>query len=220
MCYTPFISAFTAIIEWVLALILIAFYRKSCLTPFFAVLLFLLGLYQASEYFLCMTERLIWVNIGFIAYSFLPAIGLHSVLHYYNLKRNILLLYMIPVIYTAFSLLQPNFVVSGTCMPVFVQAVTTLSLNSHIGWPYMVYYGGFIGGALAVVWYRYSKIRTASQKKISLALIIGILLMTLPTYALIMVLPSFGIMFPSVLCHFALLLAIFFFWAAYLDARR
>jgi len=44
--------------------------------------------------------------------------------------------------------------------------------------------------------------------------------MVVPTFIFIMVLPSFGIMFPSILCEFALLLAILGFTAAYLENKK
>jgi hypothetical protein len=48
---------------------------------------------------------------------------------------------------------------------------------------------------------------------------IAVLLMSLPTFILMVIFPFFDIMFPSVLCHFALLLAIVVFVGTYLEHK-
>ncbi|MBM3232800.1 hypothetical protein FJZ18_01385 [Candidatus Pacearchaeota archaeon] len=220
MCFTPSVSLLTAIVEWMLALIMFASFRKSKLAKFFVVLFILLGLYQFSEFMLCTTGNLIWVKIGFISYSFLPAIGLHSVLSYFKIKKNTLLLYAVPSIYSLLAIFQNDFVHFGQCMTFFVQATTILSLNPYLAIPYEMYYAVFIILAFLILAQAYKRAKTKIEKKIDISEMIGIMLMTIPTFILIIIFPSLGIMFPSVLCHFALFLAIMFFASAYLDEKR
>ena len=220
MCFTPIISLSTATIEWILALIMFLAFRKSKLAKFFVVLFIILGFYQFSEYMLCTTGDLIWVKIGFISYSFLPAIGLHSVLSYFKIKKNTLLLYSVPLIYSLLALFQNDFAQFGQCITFFVQAKTLLTLNPYLAIPYELYYAVFIILAFLILAQAYKRAKTKIEKKIDMNEMLGIMLMTLPTFILIIIFPSLGIMFPSVLCHFAILLAIMFFSSAYLEEKK
>ena len=220
MCFTPAISLTTAIIEWILAIILFTTFRKSKLAPLFSLLLVLLGGYQFSEYMLCTTNSLFWVTFGFICYSFLPAVGLHSILNYFHQKKYLWLLYAVPVLFSLFAVMRADFAIYGQCLDMFVQ-VTTLLTESPVLWtPYALYYGGFIIVAFIFLWKAHRKARTNLERKIYDVEMLGILLMTIPTFTLIMIFPPLGILFPSILCHFALLLAILFFWGAYLDEEK
>ncbi len=220
MCFTPVVSLSTAIIEWILALVMLVTFRKSKLSPFFTVLFFFLGWYQFTEYMLCTTQDLIWVKLGFIGYSFLPAIGLHSVLSYFKIKKNIFLIYAVPIIYSLLALFQNDFAQFGQCMNFFVQATTLLTLNPLLGIPYNLYYASFIIISFIILYHAYKKAKTKIEKKIDLDEMLGILLMTIPTFVFITLFPTLGVLFPSVLCHFALLLALCFFASAYWDEKK
>ena len=220
MCFTPTISLATAITEWVLALILITSFRKSKLTPYFSIILMLLGIYQFTEFMLCFSANLIWVRVGFIAYSFLPVLGLHATLFYLNKRKNFTLLYAIPIVYSFLALLTPNFVLSGTCMRLFVSVKTILSNNALLVLPYMLYYIIFITIAFIYLVREYLKVKDKTRKKVSFFIALGIFCMTLPTFIVLQIFPIFNVNLPSVLCHFALLLAIIFFIAASLDSSQ
>jgi len=219
MCFTPLVSISTAIIELILAFLLISCFRKSKLTPFFFAVLILLGWYQFSEFMLCTTGNLFWIRFGFIGYTFLPAVGLHSILNYFKIKVNLILLYLVPTTYSLFALFNAHFAISGQCILIFVQVKTLLTGQPLRVIPYILYYALFIILAFAILWKAYLKARTKIQKQIDLSEMMGILLMTIPTFVLIIIFPALGIMFPSVLCHFGLLLGICFFFAAYLDNK-
>ncbi len=220
MCFTPIISLSTAILEWVLALILVAVFKKSRLTNLFAILLALLGGYQFSEYMLCTTGNLIWVKFGFLCYTFLPAVGLHSILNYFHTKKNLWLIYIIPLFFSIFSIIKSDFVLSGQCLEIFIQTSTLVNKSLLLGIPYALYYILFILIAFIILWKAREKARNKVEKEIYLLEMVGIILMTIPTFILIMILPPLGILFPSILCHFAVLLAILFFTSAYLDEKK
>lgn len=220
MCFTPVISLTTAIIEWMLALIMFCMFRKSKLVPYFITLFFLLGWYQFTEYMLCTTGNLVWIKWGFISYSFLPAIGLHSVINYFKIKKNIWLMYAVPVIFSVFAIARDDFALSGQCMTFFVQALSVMTFNPVLSLPYALYYTACIALSFIILLMAYRHAKTKLEKQIDMAEMIGILFMTIPTFIFIIIFPSLGIMFPSVLCHFAVLLAILFFVSAYLDEKK
>src|SRR3989339_540354 len=90
MCYNPTVSLTTAIIEWTFAILIPWKYPKNRVRYFSSILMFFLGLYQFTEFMFCKTNQPdLWMRLGFLAYSLLPAIGLHSTLHYFKMKINI-----------------------------------------------------------------------------------------------------------------------------------
>lgn len=208
MCYTPTVSLTTAIIEFILAAILPFKYPRATLRYFFALFIFLLGLYQFSEFMLCETgDDIFWVRAGFIVYSFLPALGLHAALYYLKSKINRLMLYTVPVALTLTAFTNDQ-IWQGTCNTIFITTKTILSQHPILFFIYITYYAGF---TLLICWLaikEYSRVRSHLKRIMSLTWIIAILLMSVPTFVLIIIFPELGLRFPSVLCHFALLLAL------------
>lgn len=211
MCYTPAVSITTAIIEFILAAILLFKYPKATLKYFFALFLLMLGLYQFTEFMLCKTGHdIFWVRAGFIVYSFLPALGLHAALFYLKSKINRFLLYTVPVALTLTAFTNDQ-IWQGTCNTIFITTKTILSQHPTLFLIYITYYVSF---TLLICWLsikEYSRVRTHLKRIMSITWIIAILLMSVPTFVLIIIFPELGIRFPSILCHFALLLALVIF---------
>lgn len=225
MCFTPAISLTTAIIEFILATVLLLFFPKIKFRNFFAVFIYLLGFYQFSEFMICSGfSPYLWATLGFITYSFLPAVGLHSILYFSKKKFNILFIYLIPIIVSLVALVTPKFIQTVSCDRFFI-LVRSLFHSGASWWLvilfflYVVYYVGFII-LMCFVGYQYAiKQKNKLKRKLVFVIILGVLLMTLPTFILIFLFPSLSIMFPSVLCEFALLLAICAFIGAYLESK-
>ncbi len=111
MCFTPIVSLSTAIVEFVVATAILVFCRKSLINRFFPLLIYILGFYQFTEFMLCTSNYpFFWAKMGFITYSFLPAVGLHFVMKLTNRKYNYITLYMIPVIFSLMALFKPGFI--------------------------------------------------------------------------------------------------------------
>lgn len=217
MCFNPTVSLSTAIIEWILAFILTWKYPQATIRKFTAVFLFTLGLYQFAEFMVCRTGHWeLWMRVGFIAYSFLPAMALHTTLFYLKINFNRYLIYVIPVIVSLLAITKQNFIETGICHSIFVTAKTTLfnlqSVFGIIGFGiYLAYYFGLILVSCLLAFRAYNKEKNQKKKKVLLALPLAVFLMCFPTFILIIIFPAFNIMFPSVLCHFALLLALVIF---------
>ncbi len=225
MCFTPFISLSTAIIEFVLATILLVFFRKSILRNFFAVFIYLLGFYQLSEFMLCSSgNAIVWAIVGFVTYSFFPAIGLHAVLKIFKKKFSIPLLYLVPAIATFAAISIPNFIIRAECERFFIsvgtimtQAASFFQLIPFI--IYISYYFGFSVLACFIIYQDYVKQKDIIKRKIELIEIMGIIFMIIPTLVLIILFPVFNVMFPSVLCEFAIFVAICAFIGACLESK-
>lgn len=221
MCFTPAVSLTTALIEWALAVIVLHKFRKSILAPYFACVLFLLGFYQFSEFMLCMTNHAeLWGTAAFIGYTFLPALGLSAVLAY--TKRKVVhneLIYVLPAVFTFAALIVRPFIVEGRCETIFITLLNIFSQNAA-GIIYTAYYIGFIILMVYFASVEMNNTKDKNRKKVCLALVSAVLLMTIPTILVITIFPALYISAPSVLCHFGLLTAAASFIAVYFDARK
>lgn len=212
MCYTPPVSLFTAVVEFGLAIWIRVRYRRATLAPFGSALMIFLGLYQLSEFLLCTTpfER-VWVMMGFVSYSYLPAVALHAVVFYLRVKIPVWILYIVPVIATIAAVIPGVMVGTGTCHEVFVTAQNfqpTL-LGNVAFWIYSTYYAAFIIASVVLSLRARSRAREAGRRKLFTYIPLAVAAMTIPTFVLLIMFPQFGVMFPSVFCHFALLFAAF-----------
>ncbi len=225
MCYAPVISLSTAIIELVLASVLLLLFPKTKLRNFFAAFIYLLGFYQFSEFMICSSNYAVfWATIGFVTYSFFPAIALHAVLKIFKKKTNLILIYSIPIVFSLAALNIPGFIIRAECMGFFVYVgnILTQSFSFPQLIPfiiYVIYYGGFLALVSFIIFKDYLKQKNGIKKEMELVEIISIFLMILPTLILIILLPSFGFMVPSVLCEFAIFVAIGAFICVYLETK-
>lgn len=220
MCYNPTISLTTAIIEWTLGIIIPWKYPKNRIRYFSSVLMFFLGLYQFTEFMFCKTNQAdLWMRIGFIAYSLLPAIGLHSTLYYFKIKINLLWLYTIPAIYIIGAATTTKFIVEGKCHDIFVTARNIFSsidspLTSIRSGIFTAYYFIFILLVCIIGVRAYLKETDQRKQRVLLVIPTGVIAMSFPTFILIILFPALNIQFPSVLCHFGLLFALTVFLSA------
>jgi len=219
MCFTPIVSLSTAILEFVVATAILVFCRKSLINRFFPLLIYILGFYQFTEFMLCTSNYpFFWAKIGFITYSFLPAVGLHFVMKLTNRKYNYITLYMIPVIFSLMAFLKPGFIIESTCTTFFVIVIKDL-FNSLFSYIYGLYYFGFIMLFCYFLFNSFNKEKNQLKRK-SYAIIFAATLITLlPALVLFLIFPAFKIMFPSVYCEFAVLFTVAALIASYLDNK-
>lgn len=223
MCFAPQISILTAIVEWALALIILLRFKKSLVAWFSSVFIFLLGFYQFTEFMMCKTASpLLWAHLGFIAYTFLPAIGMHYALLLTHKKGKVLACYVPPVLFSILSLLAGGFVQQSTCHSVFVSTQLQFfdpAIHQVIMPIYEIYYFGLILLASFMAWKEMKKEKDELRRKIIGIALIGTWLATFPAFIFIIILPAFSIQFPSVYCEFALLMSITAFIVSDMDHR-
>jgi len=220
MCFTPFVSISTAIIEFILATILLLYFPKTTLRNFSAILIYFLGFYQFTEFMLCISGNpIFWARLGFVTYSFLPAIALNSALRFVKRKPHPLFVYIIPFFVAVYAFSFP-IVISATCKTVFVEVHHSGPLfNTIIYSIYDLYYFGFVLANCILFYLDFKSNKNKIREEIDLTEIWGVLLMTLPTIVFIILFPYLGIRFPSVLCGFAIFMAITSFIAVHLESK-
>ena len=222
MCFTPIVSLSTAIIEFVVATAILVFCRKSLINRFFPLLLYLLGFYQFTEFMLCTSNYpFFWAKMGFITYSFLPAVGLHFIMKLTNRRCNYTILYIVPVIFSLMALLKPDFIIESTCTTFFVIVIKDLFKSSLPLWSsiYGLYYFGFIVLFCYFLFKSFNKEKNQLKRKLYAIIFAATLITLFPAMVLFIVFPAFKIIFPSVYCEFAVLFTVAALIAAYLDNK-
>jgi len=222
MCFTPAVSLTTALIEFFVATFIIFYYKKTSLSKIAVVLLYLLGLYQFSEFMVCVSGYpVLWAKIGFMAYTFLPAAGLWFALKNCGKKHSTLLVFLAPIIFSLFAILKTGFIVESTC-GIYLVVIRHLFFDPAYLWAsilYMTYYFGFIFAIFYIYMLDYKKIKDKIHKQIDADIMAGVIVSLLPAVILLFIFPSMYIKFPSLYCQFALLFTIIILIAFHLDAK-
>jgi len=224
MCFTPAVSLSIAIVEFILATVLLLAFPKTTLRDFSSVLIYILGFYQFAEFMICTSSNpFLWARLGFAAYTLLPAIGLNTALRFVNRKPNYFLIYSIPAIFCIFALCFP-IIISTNCQPSFVEVHSLFnqansSLNTLLFSVYTAYYFLFIVASCSLFYLNFRADKNKIKKRIDLIEILGVLLMTVPTIVFIIIFPYLGARWHSVLCAFAVFVAITSFIAVYLENK-
>jgi hypothetical protein len=223
MCFAPQISLLTAVVEWVLVAIVLLKFRRSLVARFVAVFIFVLGLYQFTEFMLCRTALTsLWAQIGFLTYTFLPAMGLHFMLRLVDRKSKLAWCYILPVTFSILSIVSKGFVLGSACHQFFVS--TQLMFFNPVAHRiimsiYSMYYFGFIVIASMIASKAIMAEKEKIKKKIMIFGLAAVWVATLPAFVFVIILSQFAIQFPSVYCEFALLMAIAGFFIAEWDAK-
>lgn len=223
MCFTPAISLTTALIEFVAALIIRTKFRKSLVNNFFFIFLIFLGFYQFTEFMLCSSGNAnFWARMGFITYTFLPAIGLYHILKITNKNintANLGLLFVIPISFSFVALFMKDFVVKSQCSQFFIEVVTLVSKSPEVLAFYASYYFLFILFMIIILYRKLIKERNHIKKEIEMDIMFAILVTLIPPLLLVIIFPTFGFKIPSIYCQFAILFTITAFIVAYLDDK-
>lgn len=150
MCFTPLASALTAGAEFAVTGYIVKKDRKKKFRPL-AFFTFLLGLYQCTEVFLCLSNNAeLWARFGFIAYTFLPAVLLHTLLKLSGRKFWIAT-YIIPVAFALLAVQPWPVVVSSVCHLVTTSIHHIIFGSSLVTlFSYIIYYGGFPVAGLVI----------------------------------------------------------------------
>jgi len=222
MCFTPIVSLSTAILEFVVATAILVFCRKSLINRFFPLLIYILGFYQFTEFMLCTTNYpFFWAKMGFVTYSFLPAVGLHFIMKLTNRKYNYTILYIVPVIFSLIAFLKPDFIIESTCTTFFVIVIKDM-FNFPIPLLSSIYGFYYFGSILLFCYFllkSFNKEKNQLKRKSYAVIFAATLITLLPAVVLFIIFPAFKIIFPSVYCEFAVLFTVAAIISSYLDNK-
>lgn len=200
----------TFIIEIIGALYVIFRFKMTPVSRLAAGVLVGLAVFQLAEYNVCEgawgVDSLTWARIGYVAITLLPPLGLHLATKIAGKQQRVLVAgaYAAAAVFAGIFLFVGHGMQSQQCLGNYV--IFTIAHWATI--PYAVYYYGLL---LLTVGYalRMAKGMTSKFKKQSLTfLAVGYMAFILPTTAANLIDPSTLAGIPSIMCGFAVILAI------------
>ncbi|MBS3141693.1 hypothetical protein J4405_06150 [Candidatus Woesearchaeota archaeon] len=209
MCFAPYISLSTFVIEFLLSLFFLLKNPKDNLNRIIALISFLLGIYQLNEFLICTTGLNIFTKLALVTIAILPGLAITYAL---ILLRKKIKWYWhafmyIPALFFILMFILSNYLKeSGFCKTIFIQYPGLGLLGKFFGLYYLMY----IVGAIILFYFISSRAKSKFERRLIHLCMLGMFIFTVPTVIFLLFLPAFEIQFASVLCEFALLLAIEF----------
>jgi len=214
MNYNPILSIFTASLE--IAAAVWAFRgpgRKFIVRTTGTILLFLAG-YQIIEALLCagliQAPHQFLARLAFMTVAWLPPTGLLLVAQLYPARSRRVhhfsyAMYIFCAVLVGWIIAQKDFVSESVCLVVFARYSNPTTLYQTYG---LFYQTGLIG-MLALSAYGVTVCDDSRQRLLLGQVLLGSLAFILPSLVTVAVIPIAEAALPSIMCHFALLLALF-----------
>ena len=209
-CFSPPVMLATFIIEIACAVYVLWRYKLTPVTRLAASILIGLATFQLAEYNICEgawgVDSLAWARIGYVAITLLPPLGFHLATKLAGQKQTVLVTaaYGVAALFSIFFLFVGNGIQSEQCLGNYV----IFSTASWAIGPYAVYYYGLLLMAVGYAWQAGKTLKSRNQKKSLYALAIGYLAFIVPTTTVNIIDPSTIAGIPSIMCGFAVLLAL------------
>ncbi len=214
-CFSPPVMLATVIIEFTLAFYTVWRYKMTVLTRLVAATLISLGIFQVAEYFVCTnnlsSSAVPWSKLGFVAITALPPLGLHMmhVLAGKPQRRLVGFAYLTMALFMGFFLMSSAAFTGHECTGNYV----IFQFTERVTGLYSAYYYVWLlaGIILGFSWANEFKAKGKAALKNLQAiqgLIVGYLVFLVPTALTNTFQPQTRRGIPSILCGFAILLAI------------
>lgn len=205
-CFSPPIMLLTFLFEFGAALYVIWRYKKDTLSKLVIAMLLALGTFQLAEYMICGGLGLHgaeWARLGYVSITLLPALGIHLIATIAGKKSPLLIgtAYASMVAFATYFAFAPGAINFHECRPNYA----VFNIDQINVWLYGTYYYGWliIGTVLAWYWSRDNK-----NQKALFWMAAGYLLFMLPTATASLIDPSTRAGIPSIMCGFAVILAV------------
>jgi hypothetical protein len=213
-CFSPPVMLATLTIESCLAAYTAWRYKLTNITKLAIGMLLFLATFQLAEYHVCTgpgAEAIPWSRLGFVAITALPPLGLH-ILHVLAGKQGRRLVYGAYAVmagFMTFFLLAPTAFTGHQCTGNYV----IFQFSEKVTGIYSIYYYGWLLTSL-VLGFRWANELKAEGKKALprlqtvQGLILGYLIFLVPTALANTFRPQTSHGIPSVMCGFAVLMAL------------
>lgn len=208
-CFSPLVMITTFIIEVACAVYVLVRYKLNPVSRLAVAILVGLAVFQLAEFNVCTTpwgiDSLTWARIGYVAITALPPLGLHLAARIAKKKIPGLVVtaYASGALFACIFLFAGHGMTRQQCLGNYV----IFQIAPWSVWPYAVYYYGWllVTVGLSLYWAR------SAKKNLRAALIllaVGYGAFILPTTFVNIVDPSTIAGIPSIMCGFAVILAL------------
>ena len=207
-CFSPPVMIATFLFEIGSALYIIWRYTFNNTTRLVVAILVCLSIFQYAEYVICGGKGIEWAKIGFVAITLLPPLGFHLAQEISGRYSPLFLklAYLSAAIFIGYFLFSES-ITQATCGGNYV--IFEYAQRSSVLYGFY-YYGWLIIGLIYSVWAA-SKVEGKKSQFIrhSLQLLaLAYMLFMLPTTIVNIIDPSTIAAIPSIMCGFAVILAI------------
>ena len=209
-CFSPPVMIATFAIEITLGIYALVRYHMNEVSRLIVSALFMLGLFQLAEYFVCGGAGLNssqWSRVGYVAITTLPPIGLHMMFAINGKPVNKLIVaaYTSMLAFITYFLVSPSAFNGYECTGNYV----IFQLGEVAAFLYGLYYYFWLFVALFI---GYQFIKNAKIKKntklMTKSLMFGYLVFLVPTATVNYIKPETRAGIPSIMCGFAVFFAL------------
>lgn len=199
----------TFIIEIVLAVHVFVKYKLSTVTAVAIALLMCLATFQLAEFNVCEgawgISNMNWARLGYVAITLLPPLGIHlcAALAHDKRKWPYLSAYAAGSVFAGYFLLETASAGSGSCLGNYV----IFHHSAPVTYWYVAYYYGLLFAAIVYALSLAAKSKKHIKRALY-ALVLGYSSFIIPTTLVNIVAPSTIAGIPSIMCGFAVILAI------------
>jgi hypothetical protein len=184
-------------------------YRLSTITRLVSLLMIFLATFQLAEFMVCRGlggDSLIWSRIGYAAITMLPPLGIHLVYTIVGAKKRPLLWagYAAAAAFVVFFAVIGHSIEGHACLGNYV----IFQVAPGSGWLYGAYYYIFLIATLLLGWYHLRRTRQKKVRRALSGLMFGYAIFLIPTTTVTFLSPETLSAIPSVMCGFAVLLAL------------
>jgi hypothetical protein len=210
-CFSPPVMLMTFLIELILAIYVLVRYKKSPVIIITVSILFLLAIFQLAEYMICGglgLSNIEWAKVGYMAISLLPALGIHLILALANHKIPALLIaaYASAASYVMYFAVASQSVIARDCAPNYALFDT----QGYGAFLYALYYYGWL--FVAVILAAHMARKHPKKARVMKWMVIGYSSFIVPTTLANLINPSTMSAIPSIMCGFAVILAVVLVW--------
>ncbi len=209
-CFSPPVMIATFFIEIALGIIALTRYKLSDVTKLSAAILGCLAIFQLAEYNICEgafgLDSLAWARLGFVSITLLPPLGLHLATKLAKNKQSVLVAsaYTAAAAFAGFFLFVGHGLTGPACMGNYVM----FSIAEGAGGMYRFYYYGLLIMTTAYALFQAKKQTKPNRARSLVSLAVGYIAFIVPTTAVNFMVPATRDAIPSVMCGFAVLLAL------------
>lgn len=208
-CFSPPIMIATFAIELVMAVYTVWRYKLDEVTRLVIALLVFLATFQAAEFMVCegpVGGSLLWSRVGFVAITMLPALGIHLVYALVEAKKRALQLpaYGVAAGFGALFVGMSSAFSGQECLGNYV----IFQVSPGLGGLYATYYYLSLAVALVLAWRFLRQAHAVRTRRALSGLMMGYAVFIVPTATANLLSPDTIRGVPSIMCGFAVLLAI------------
>ena len=211
LCFSPPVMLATFLIEFGLAFYVIWRFKLNTISRLVTAMLMLLGTFQLAEYMICGglgLSHIEWARLGYVSITFMPAVGLHLVMSIAKYKSPLLLAaaYGSATAYALYFATAGSAIMGSVCTANYA----VFKVDDVGSYVYAIFYYGWLLFATGLAAFLARK--NPKNAKSLKWMIAGYAVFIVPTTFANIVDPSTIAGIPSIMCGFAVLLAIILVW--------